>query len=254
MKIIKYIILGLIQGLTEPLPVSSSAHVFLFSKILSIDIDLNFEIIVNFASCLAIIIFLRKDLLEILSSFFIKGKFVASTIKYIFFLIPLGIFGIIFKNTIDLYFLNVLVISINLIITSIILFFSKKIYTPNKENYLSYSSAFVISFTQILALFPGISRSGISIFSGLISKSSLRSTLKYSFYIYVIASFFAFLTSLNSIVINLQNALYLLFSFIAAFLSTYISIKLIFKYLSPKIFLFFSFWCIIVAILGFCLY
>lgn len=73
-KFVKYLLLGLIQGITEPLPISSSGHVLIFDLLLGINIiDINFEIIINFASFLAILFFFRKDIFELISNIF-KGK------------------------------------------------------------------------------------------------------------------------------------------------------------------------------------
>ena len=113
MMLLKYIILGILQGITEPLPISSSGHLFIFKQLFSTDIlnDLNFEIFLNFASFIAIVIIFWNDLVKLIGGFFkyifdkenrekYKNEF-----KYCWLIvigsIPVGIVGFLFKDTIE---------------------------------------------------------------------------------------------------------------------------------------------------------
>ena len=134
---LKYIILGIIQGLTEPLPISSSGHLVIFKNLFNLDSlnDLNFEIIVNFASFLAISFIYRKDIIKLIKDNinYLKTKNYKyeNSFKYILLIIlaciPAGILGLLFKDKIDLISTNVKYIGIALLITSLALFIVRKI-------------------------------------------------------------------------------------------------------------------------------
>ena len=131
MNIITYIILGIIQGITEPLPISSSGHIYLFKNIFDTTIfnTLNFEIISNFGSFIAIFIIFWKDIKELVIAFFsyifkkeTREKYLKK-FKYCLYVIistiPVGITGFIFKDKIeDLYSLNGLAIAFLITVTT----------------------------------------------------------------------------------------------------------------------------------------
>ena len=122
MEIFKYIIIAIIQGITEPLPVSSSGHMFLFKKIFNTNMfnDLNYEIICNFGSFLAILFIYRKDVIKLVKNFFsyiFKKKNRNKNIigyKYglniIISSIPVGICGLLFKNTLENKLSNIIIL------------------------------------------------------------------------------------------------------------------------------------------------
>ena len=114
MNLIKYAILGIIQGLTEPLPISSSGHLLVFKNLFNTNMfnDLNFEIVVNFASFIAILFIFRKDIIKLIKSFFLylfgqkdNRKKYKDDFKYCMLIvigsIPVGIAGILFKDKIE---------------------------------------------------------------------------------------------------------------------------------------------------------
>ena len=114
MILIKYAILGIIQGLTEPLPISSSGHLLVFKNLFNTNMfnDLNFEIVVNFASFIAILFIFRKDIIKLIKSFFLylfgqkdNRKKYKDDFKYCMLIvigsIPVGIAGILFKDKIE---------------------------------------------------------------------------------------------------------------------------------------------------------
>ena len=142
MKLIKYIILGIIQGFTEPLPVSSSGHIFILKYLLNTDIgsDLNFEIIVNAGSLLAVVIIYHKKILSLLKGFimYLKNRNVRyeSDYKYSLYIlvgcIPVCILGLLLKDYIESFLsMSFTIIGVSFIITSIFLYLVK-----NKNNSL----------------------------------------------------------------------------------------------------------------------
>ena len=181
MKLIKYIILGIIQGFTEPLPVSSSGHIFILKYLLNTDIgsDLNFEIIVNAGSLLAVVIIYHKKILSLLKGFimYLKNRNVRyeSDYKYSLYIlvgcIPVCILGLLLKDYIESFLsMSFTIIGVSFIITSIFLYLVKN--KNNRRNTVTLVDALYIGLVQTIALLPGISRSGSTLIAGLSSGHS----------------------------------------------------------------------------------
>lgn len=176
MDLLESFLLGLLQGITEFLPISSSGHLVLAQNLLGLDSDkgITFEIVVHFGSLISIILYFRRDIISILKeSFLLLSK--PQTIKnytswssdqriilYIFIsMIPAFIVGIFFKSYIEAAFESPLWVSSMLIITGFILFSTK--YVGRRVSDLNHSNAAWIGFAQAIAILPGISRSGSTI-------------------------------------------------------------------------------------------
>ena len=196
MDIIKYIILGIIQGLTEPLPISSSGHLVLFKNLFNANMlnDVNFEIVVNFGSFLAILFIFRKDVLRLIQGFFSyifdkknRKKF-AQDFKYCLLIIigsiPVGIAGLLFKDKIDSWSGNMTLLGCAFLITSLMLFLVRKANGKKKDYDITVKDAIIIGLLQMVALTPGISRSGTVLVGCLLCGISRESSLKYTFMLY----------------------------------------------------------------------
>ena len=196
MDIIKYIILGIIQGLTEPLPISSSGHLVLFKNLFNANMlnDVNFEIVVNFGSFLAILFIFRKDVLRLIQGFFgyifdkkNRKKF-AQDFKYCLLIIigsiPVGIAGLLFKDKIDSWSGNMTLLGCAFLITSLMLFLVRKANGKKKDYDITVKDAIIIGLLQMVALTPGISRSGTVLVGCLLCGISRESSLKYTFMLY----------------------------------------------------------------------
>lgn len=175
------VILGLIQGLTEFLPVSSSGHLEIGKELLGVETtdDLMFTTMVHAATVLSTIVVFRKQILALLKGFF-KFKYNDET-DYLFkiavSIIPVMIVGLFFKDPVEALFGSIKVVGFALILTSALLFFSDLASKPGKtlasgaveaRNGISYWQAFVVGLGQALAVIPGLSRSGTTISTGLI--------------------------------------------------------------------------------------
>lgn len=251
---LKYLLLGFIQGLTEPLPISSSAHVIFLANILKVNsINLDFEIIIHFASTLAILCYFRNDLITLIKNFFKKETNSSLNRQYgwclIISSIPIGIFGLILKDYIDTYFTKVFITSIMMFITSLLLFYlgfiTKEKAKPSVK--LTYKSSFLIGLLQTVSLLPGISRSATTIFGGVTNGLNLKDSLRFSFFLYLIVSTGSFILSLSDL--NIQTLFNgpILIAFIFAFIATLISVKWFFNKLNSKLCFFFSIYCFILA-------
>ncbi len=175
MSWIAVVLLSILQGVTEFLPVSSSGHLFILGKILNVPGDmLFFNVMLHFASGLAILIVLRKEVLEMFRSKKIFLLVLVSTI-------PVVIVGLLVKDYVDLLDKYFFVIGIGLLLTSLFNYLIDKF--ENKENYkkMNWQNALVIGLFQILALVPGVSRSGSTIVGASYVKLEKESALRYSF-------------------------------------------------------------------------
>ena len=246
-------LIGFIQGVTEPLPISSSAHMIIFQKLLNINtLNINIEIIINFASCLAIGIFFRKKIY-----YLIKNSITNKNAKYphlnrtfliklLIASIPIAITGFLFKDIIDIFFSSTLLIGIFLLITSLMLFGIFQMLNKKKifSDEISYLDSLIIGVFQGLAIFPGISRSGSTFFSGVTRNIHLNSLFDFSFFLYLIASIGSLILSFFSFdiisFVKSQDIITLLIIFGITFVSTLWSINLFQKILSKRSIYFFS--------------
>lgn len=180
MEFIDSFLLGLIQGLTEFLPISSSGHLVLGEALLGGELDksITFEVVVHFGTLCSILIYYHNEIKDILSSLwdlalqpnqFSNKVSTDSNIKLTGFIllsmIPALIVGLTLKDTIENVFLNPFTVSIMLLVTGAILFSTK--FRDKFPNNVGASSAFGIGLAQAFAILPGISRSGATISFGL---------------------------------------------------------------------------------------
>lgn len=179
---LKYIILGIVQGITEFLPVSSSAHLVIVQKIFGITgQEVALTVVLHLGSALALILYFFKDIVEVLRD-----------VKLLLFIMlvtiitgSIGILGIdFFEST----FRSPQLISVALIITGVILIFSQR-FMDGRRKTVSIKDAILLGLTQAIAIIPGISRSGITICSLLFRKIDREVSFKFSFLVSIILIF-----------------------------------------------------------------
>jgi undecaprenyl-diphosphatase len=250
------LILGLVQGLTEFLPVSSSGHLVLGQKILKFTKPpVVFDILVHTATLIAIIIFFKKELKKDIGIFLnaiFYGKF--KKIPKIFWLIlvgtiPAASIGILIEPFLEKIFDSSLLVGLFLILTSLLLFSTKFLKKETKSlNFVSGIDALVIGAFQSFAIFPGISRSGSTVVAGLARKLKREDAFKFSFYLAIPAIIGAQLLQTENILkIKNQNILPYFLGFIAALFTGILSLKILKKaIISEKLFLF-GFYCLAIG-------
>ena len=261
-NILKHIIMGIIQGFTEPLPISSSGHVFIFKQIFNAAIlnDLNFEIIVNAGSLLAILIIYWKDIKKLVINFFKyfkeKNTETKSDFKYclliILGVIPVGIVGFIFKDKIESLLQTTTIVGISFIITAIFLFLVKNIKGTKDDKDLSFKDALFIGLIQVIALFPGISRSGSTLIAALFRDIKRSSALKYSFMLYIPISLGTIILGVKDILeMNNLNeiALPYFLGFVSSLVVSYFTLRWFKNVVKKGNFIYFSIYCLILGIL-----
>ena len=219
---LEILILSIVQGISEFLPISSSAHLFLVSEIYKFKSQsLLVDVGLHLGSLLAIIFYFRNELKEIVNN------------KNLFFLMVLGslpliILGaIIYKTGLINYFRNIEVIAWTTLIFALLLYIADKFENNKKiETDLKLKSILIIGVFQILALIPGVSRSGIVITAGRFLNFSRYDSTKISFYLSIPAIAGASFLSLKSLVDkNIDLNLIVLVSILLSFIFSYLTIK-----------------------------
>lgn len=265
MDLIKYIILGIIQGVSEPLPISSSGHLFLFKNIFNTNLfnSLNFEIISNFGSFIAILIIFWKDIVELVKSFFTyilkkeKRKITLDKFKYCIYVIlstiPVGITGIIFKDDLEkLYSLNGLAFAF--LITALALYIVRNIKGIKDDKDITLKDAIIIGLFQAVTIIPGISRSGTVLVACLLCKLKRETALKYTFILYFPVSVATMILGVTDL-IKTPNIADMLVPYgagmIAAGIVTYFSYKWLSDWVKKGKLWKFSIYCILMALFVF---
>jgi undecaprenyl-diphosphatase len=255
-EIIKYIILGIIQGITEIFPVSSSGHLTLFSHLFDIDLTnlTIFLMITNTGSFLALLLFFRKDIKDLIVGTYkylfkkeenYKPDF-EYVVKLIIAVIPIGVFGLLFKDKLPEDLLSV---GFALILTSGLLFYVYKVRDIEWKKDISWKNALIIGSFQMFAVFPGISRSGITMSGGLIQKIELKKVLKFSFLSYIMVSVPVMLLGFYE-ALNASESIHVVgysLAFVMSFVFSLISVRILYKYVKVQNLIYFAIYCLIVG-------
>lgn len=188
MALIEIIVLAILQGLTEFLPISSSAHLILPSQVLGWqDQGQAFDVAVHAGSLFAVVLYFRKEVTSLLINWFgsLSGNHnQESKLAWLIALgtIPAGLFGYLFDDFIELHFRSTLVIAISTIVFGLLLWWADRTAKQVKTEYqVSLKNVLVIGFAQVLALIPGTSRSGITITAGLMVGLTAKGAARFSF-------------------------------------------------------------------------
>ena len=271
MKIIQFIILGLVQGITEPIPVSSSGHVLIFQTILekfnqSINIDFGLlATLTNLGSFVAIFIYFRKDIIDLLVSFFTyifkkskKTKEIEKNYKYCWLIvlatIPAGIMGIIVTalGIFDFLEENVRFVGLMLVVTSFFLYLIKDFKGIKSREDITFKDAVVIGLAQMIALVPGLSRSGATIVGGMLRSLKRDVAFNFSFILYIPISIATSILGVKDLfeasLTSIEWIGYSLATLIAGIL-TYFATKWFSKIVKEGKLIYFSIYCLIVGIL-----
>lgn len=257
MDSIEAIVLGIIQGFTEFLPVSSSGHLELGKAILgdtSIpEESLLFTVVLHFATALSTLVVFRKDVWEILSGL-LKFKWNNETkfsLKIIVSMIPAVIIGLLFEEQLEAFFGgNIAFVGAMLIVTAVLLWLADRSKNTGKK--VSYSNAFVIGISQAIAMLPGISRSGATISTSVLLGNDKSKAARFSF-LMVVPLIFGKIA--KDIVGGELSAETFDFSthglgFIAAFISGLIACTWMISLVKKSKLVYFAIYCLVVGIIA----
>lgn len=271
---IKYFVLGLIQGVAEVLPISSSGHVVIAKALFNLEEDntLLFLILINSGSFVTLFIVYAKKIWEIICGFFsyiFKKETREKNIyafRFAWFIviasIPAGIIGIFFQDQID-YLTTVystLLAGVGLLLTGTVLVLISRDHFKQGKTHLILMDAVLIGLAQGVALLPGVSRSGMTSSTGLARGIGVDSALDFSFLLYIPASLGSILLLLYKVAKNGMSIadphvyLYYSLSFIAAMGATYVAYRLIFNIFRTGKIKYFGYYCLVVGMFSVILY
>lgn len=249
------ILLGIVQGLTEFLPVSSSGHLIIGKELLGVETtNLKFEVVVHAATVTSTIVVFRKEIWDLLKGFF-KFRMNPET-NYLFMIalsmIPVFIVGVFFKEQVESIFgSGLLVVGASLVVTSILLFLSGFIKPAEKK--LTYGRAFVIGIAQAVAVLPGLSRSGSTISTGMLLGVKKDEIAKFSFLMVLVPVLGeAFLELISGEFTSSSSdlpTLALVLGFLSAFISGLFACKVMIALVKRTKLLPFAIYCAIVGII-----
>lgn len=257
LEILKYIFLGIIQGICEVIPVSSSAHLLLVENLLKIsDDNLFFEIFLHIASLIALCIYERKKIIKLICGFFNyiikkgnKEEFIY-VINLVIATIPIVIFTIIFQDYINIVSESILLIGLFLMLNGILLKLADKRKCFKKN--ITYIDAFKVGLFQCLGVFPGISRSGSCLVGSSFVNIDKDKGKEFTFLLFIPIMIGAILKSIfeyKTIDFSSVNITLYLISFIIALISSYLSLHLINKIIDKGKLTFFGMYTFILGLI-----
>ena len=269
MDILQAIIIGIVQGLTEFLPVSSSAHLVFIQRILGVESSLSFNVLLHLGTLIAVLWFFRWDILKMLKSWWLSiGDILQGRFKQgfredpykrlawyvILATIPVGIVGVLFNDSVESLFAGALYVpAFFLFVTGTILYLSQRMASGNVNLHnISAKESLWMGLGQACAILPGLSRSGTTIAAGLTIGLEKEFAAKFSFILSIPAIFGAFLFELKDIGSAMDaNFLPIFLGFVAAIIAGYFAIKWMLDLIQNKSLDIFAYYCWAMGILVF---
>jgi len=249
------IILGLIQGLTEFLPVSSSGHLEIAKSLFGVDPDASFyfTVAVHGATVLSTIVVFRKEILNLITGSlkFEMNEETSYTLKIILSMIPVGIAGMLLKDPIEnLFDGNLVFIGLMLLVTSVLLAVAH--FVKKRERGIGYKDALIIGIAQAIAVIPGISRSGATISTGLVIGNKKDEIARFSFLMVLVPVLGANLLEILSGEMNTASTgpLVIISGFLAAFVSGYFACKWMISLVKKSKLIWFSVYCALIGLVS----
>jgi undecaprenyl-diphosphatase len=254
MDYLESIVLGIVQGLTEFLPISSSGHLEISKVILGNDLSnkesLLFTIVLHTATAFSTIFFFRKDLWEIFNGLFDKKHNTSHnfSISIIISMVPAVFVGLFFEEIINSMFDgNLILVGSMLYITALLLFISD--FLKLKQNKINFKNSFIIGLVQAIAILPGISRSGATIASAVIIGIDREKAARFSFIMVIPLILGSMAKSLLDNGLNFENfdVVSLSLGFISAFVTGLFACKWMISLVKKSKLYYFSIYCCIVG-------
>lgn len=254
MSLVEAAILGIIQGLTEFLPVSSSGHLELTKSIFNQNAipeeSLLFTVVVHFATALSTVVIFRKDIVEIFKGLF---QFKANesfffSVKIVLSMIPAALVGVLLNDQIEALFSGqVLLVGAMLIVTAVLLFFADKAKNTNKK--VGFGHAIIIGISQAIAILPGISRSGATISTSVLLGIDREKAARFSFLMVIPLIFGKMAKDImdGGNIFQGENGLSLVVGFLFAFGAGLLACKWMINLVKKSNLKYFAFYCLLVG-------
>lgn len=257
----KFLLLGLFQGLTEPIPISSSGHLLIAQYFLDVEIEgstSTFALLVNTASLIAVLIIYRDDIHRLVVNGFkyltVKNGENKRDFMFLVYLviatIPAAIIGVLFQDAIDEVLSSVVTVGVTLVITGVGLWLIRNMRGQRKDGNLSVKDALIIGGAQAVALIPGISRSGATIVAAMARSINQETALRFSFLLFIPISLGGGVLSISDILndANLsQMAMPYIMAFSGSLIASYFSLKWFMNIMAKGQLKYFAIYCFIVG-------
>lgn len=248
------LILGIIQGLTEFLPVSSSGHLelakFIFGNETAPESSMLMTVVLHGATALSTIVIFRKDIIEIFSGLF-RFKWndeMKFSLKIILSMIPAALVGVLLESELEVLFdKQILLVGVMLTITAILLYFADKSKTTDKG--VGFVNAIIIGLSQAIAILPGISRSGATISTSVLLGIDRAKSARFSFLMVVpliLGKMAKDITS-GEINVNMDDSVSLIIGFVSAFLVGLLACNWMIKIVKRSKLTYFAIYCLIIG-------
>ena len=243
MSWLQALIIAIVEGITEFLPISSTGHMIITEKLLGLQSDefVNLFIVnIQLGAILSVVVLYRKRFFKSLKFYYVL--FVA--------FLPAAFFGLLLGDYIDILLESVITVAVSLIVGGIFLLFADKLFAKTEENQkIGYKKGFFIGLFQVLAMIPGVSRSAATIIGGMAQKLTRKTAAEFSFFLAVPTMLAATLYKLykNHEALNADNIDILLFGNVIAFIVAMFSIKFFINFLTKYGFKLFGYYRIIVG-------
>ncbi len=254
-EIIDAIILGIVQGLTEFLPVSSSGHIEIAEAILGVEQkeSMLMTIVLHFATALSTIVVYRKDIWDIIKGVFEfkNNEQLQFVLKIVVSMVPAALVGYFFESTLEeLFNGQIMFVGFMLLITAGLLYFADQ--AKNTDKGISFSNAFVIGIAQAIAILPGISRSGATISTSVLLGNDRTKAARFSFLMVIPLIFGAIAKKLVDAngVLEYENGFALSMGFIAAFITGIVACNWMIALVKKAKLTYFSIYCLAVGALA----
>lgn len=253
MTILETIIIAIVEGLTEFLPISSTGHMILTAAVLgmkSSDFLKLFTICIQFGAILSVLVIYWRKFIPHGD----KRDWMEFYMKLFVAFLPAVFFGLFFKKYIDQMLESVMTVGVSLLLGGIVLLFVDKWLEKNEQSELDYFKAFKIGFFQVLAMIPGVSRSGATIVGGMAQGLTRAQAAEFSFFLAVPTMFAATAKDLldyyqSGFVLNQEQINILLLGNVIAFIVAFLAIKSFIGFLNKHGFKVFGYYRIIVGLL-----
>lgn len=260
-SLIKAIILGIVQGLTEFLPISSSGHLVLFSHLLQFkESSVAFDVFLHFGTLLSIFVLFWKEIkLMIIAPFYALKGTATEEHKYylrwdwyvILATIPAGIVGLLFEEQISVIFSSIIYALIFLFITG--LFMSAIPYLKKKQEEITAGRSFLMGLAQAFAILPGISRSGSTIFTGILSGGEQEKVARFSFIMSVPAVAGAVILEFKKLLVmppSSSEIINMTLGALAAFIFGCLAIVWLLDFVKKGKLQWFGYYCLTISVIG----
>lgn len=238
--------MGIVQGITEWLPISSSGHLVIFQTLFGFEQPVVYDLMLHIGSLIVVFIVFWKDIKELVvgvikgnkEKFFLLSYLVIATI-------PIALVGYFLNDFVKSAFNSLLIVGFGLIFSSVLLFLSR--YPRKKDKQMGIGNSIIVGLFQAIAILPGVSRSGSTISSGMILGVKKEEAVRFGFFLFIPAILGATILEIGELN-NISNLGYMIIGTIFTIIFGFLSLKLLLNIIKKDNFYWFSLYCLILGL------